>query len=125
LYELVKLTPQVHATRNQYPAENAARALSSVLSAAERSFFFARDTRKSGVDSGPSSTWNLIVHHFPLTKVCLFCLEGCLLALPNLNAKLFTAATKPKIAAAALSRPLMHVCPQAIKLLDSVWERRM
>jgi len=45
LYELVKLTSQVQ----EYPAEKAARALSSALSAAERSFFFASKNKKKRV----------------------------------------------------------------------------
>ena len=45
-----------------------------------------------------------------------------LLALPNSNARLLTASAKPEIAAATLSKPFTHVCPQAIKLLSFVSE---
>ena len=40
-------------------------------------------------------------------------------------AKLLTASAKPEIAAATLSKPFTHVCPQAIKLLSFVSEGRL
>ena len=47
------------------------------------------------------------------------------LALLNSNARLLTASAKPEIAAATLSKPFTHVCPQAIKLLSFVSEGRL
>ena len=61
-------------TANQYPAQKAARARSTGLATAERSFLLAKSTKNPGVDGGPDSSSNLVVMLNPAgapgTKAC-------------------------------------------------------